>query len=534
MCRGAPVAEATAPQTVTKPPPLPPPPPPPTPPPPSVHDGARARDGSALGPALERARAALLVERDYGHADLVASNARFSDFARRYFAHVGQLLAATDAAAAASASLAALEWRTATAPFGQYKELGPAAREELVRRSLACLDRLRPRSAAATSHGSHGRLLLPRQAAGAQAQLQQLPEHRPHQREVPVGLQYPAGRPDLAVKPRRQRADPAQGAAPRGGGVVASARQPGLAVALFKGSGKASLHGEEGYEEEGYDVRTQWSAVHEANCAMAVSGATSSTVESELVAAAPERARSRHEVDLQDQMAVREDQRLLLARPLQEAAVLREALASRSRSRSRMSAAGCEAGSAEECGPDTHGEKGSEGRGYDHSEAQQTDEWFAARRGRLTASTFSAALGFWPRGRVELWEEKIGLREPFRGNAATRWGTKSGWPPNACPSTSVMLASTHALRAGGGARAAAVFRPTEAHAYCAVIRAESRRLAGLAPRAWSTPAAPMNPDQNLAAGATGDNGDALESIAVMGPAVCIGHTLCELAHDAIQ
>eukprot|EP00850_Spirogloea_muscicola_P024720 SM001377S00216 [mRNA] locus=s1377:9:2096:- [translate_table: standard] len=424
MCRGAPVAEATAPQTVTKPPPLPPPPPPPTPPPPSVHDGARARDGSALGPALERARAALLVERDYGHADLVASNARFSDFARRYFAHVGQLLAATDAAAAASASLAALEWRTATAPFGQYKELGPAAREELVRRSLACLDRLRPRSAAATSHGSHGRLLLPRQAAGAQAQLQQLPEHRPHQREVPVGLQYPAGRPDLAVKPRRQRADPAQGAAPRGGGVVASARQPGLAVALFKGSGKASLHGEEGYEEEGYDVRTQWSAVHEANCAMAVSGATSSTVESELVAAAPERARSRHEVDLQDQMAVREDQRLLLARPLQEAAVLREALASRSRSRSRMSAAGCEAGSAEECGPDTHGEKGSEGRGYDHSEAQQTDEWFAARRGRLTASTFSAALGFWPRGRVELWEEKIGLREPFRGNAATRWGTK--------------------------------------------------------------------------------------------------------------
>eukprot|EP00850_Spirogloea_muscicola_P025080 SM002148S06708 [mRNA] locus=s2148:98:1859:+ [translate_table: standard] len=378
---------------------------------------ARPPHGSALGPVLERARAALLVERHYGHADLVASNARFSDFARRYFAHVGQLLAsdsaATEAAADASASLAAIEWRAATAPFGQYEELGPAAREELVRSSLACLDRLRPRSTSAASHGSHGRLLLPGQAA--QAHPQQLPEHRPHRRETPVDRQRPAGRPDPAMQPWRQRADPVQGAARRGGGVVASARQLASAVALPKGGGNASSHG-----EEVFYVRTQRSAVHEADRATGVSGATSSTLESEWVAAAPGRARSRHEVDPQNRKVVHEDQRLLLARPLQEAAVLSGALASRS----RMPAAGCEAGSAEECGPDTHGESGGVGRGDDDGEAQQTDEWFAVRRGRLTASTFSAALGFWPRGRVELWEEKIGLREPFRGNAATRWGTK--------------------------------------------------------------------------------------------------------------
>ena len=30
---------------------------------------------------------------------------------------------------------------------------------------------------------------------------------------------------------------------------------------------------------------------------------------------------------------------------------------------------------------------------------------------------------FWPEGRVRLWEEKLQLRSPFKGNAATQWGT---------------------------------------------------------------------------------------------------------------
>ncbi len=30
---------------------------------------------------------------------------------------------------------------------------------------------------------------------------------------------------------------------------------------------------------------------------------------------------------------------------------------------------------------------------------------------------------FWPEGRVRLWEEKLQLRRPFAGNAATQWGT---------------------------------------------------------------------------------------------------------------
>jgi len=31
---------------------------------------------------------------------------------------------------------------------------------------------------------------------------------------------------------------------------------------------------------------------------------------------------------------------------------------------------------------------------------------------------------FFQNGRVELWGEKVGIGEPFKGNAATEWGTK--------------------------------------------------------------------------------------------------------------
>lgn len=56
---------------------------------------------------------------------------------------------------------------------------------------------------------------------------------------------------------------------------------------------------------------------------------------------------------------------------------------------------------------------------------QRTQLWKSLRESRLTASAFSKALGFFPGDRVSLWEEKIGVREPFKGNDATRWGTKS-------------------------------------------------------------------------------------------------------------
>ena len=56
---------------------------------------------------------------------------------------------------------------------------------------------------------------------------------------------------------------------------------------------------------------------------------------------------------------------------------------------------------------------------------QRTQLWKSLRESRLTASAFSKALGFFPGDRISLWEEKIGIREPFKGNDATRWGTKS-------------------------------------------------------------------------------------------------------------
>ncbi|KAK9863175.1 hypothetical protein WJX84_006084 [Apatococcus fuscideae] len=56
--------------------------------------------------------------------------------------------------------------------------------------------------------------------------------------------------------------------------------------------------------------------------------------------------------------------------------------------------------------------------------AQLSPEWHKLRDSRLTASTFGNALGFWPEGRESLWEEKLGLKEKFKGNAATAWGTR--------------------------------------------------------------------------------------------------------------
>ncbi|CAI5960708.1 unnamed protein product [Closterium sp. NIES-64] len=55
-------------------------------------------------------------------------------------------------------------------------------------------------------------------------------------------------------------------------------------------------------------------------------------------------------------------------------------------------------------------------------EEQRTDEWYALRANRLTASAFEKAVGFFPGGRQQLWEEKLGLRAPFAGNDATAWG----------------------------------------------------------------------------------------------------------------
>ncbi|XP_024545498.1 uncharacterized protein LOC9644985 isoform X2 [Selaginella moellendorffii] len=56
---------------------------------------------------------------------------------------------------------------------------------------------------------------------------------------------------------------------------------------------------------------------------------------------------------------------------------------------------------------------------------QGTEEWLEIRKDRLTASTFANALGFFKGKRIELWEEKVGLRGAFKGNQATRWGVEN-------------------------------------------------------------------------------------------------------------
>ncbi|CAN1748924.1 hypothetical protein LINPERHAP1_LOCUS3542 [Linum perenne] len=48
-------------------------------------------------------------------------------------------------------------------------------------------------------------------------------------------------------------------------------------------------------------------------------------------------------------------------------------------------------------------------------------DWQDERLTKLTASTFGGAIGLWRNRRMELWLEKLGAKEPFRGNLATWW-----------------------------------------------------------------------------------------------------------------
>ena len=54
---------------------------------------------------------------------------------------------------------------------------------------------------------------------------------------------------------------------------------------------------------------------------------------------------------------------------------------------------------------------------------QRSNEWFEARKGKLTASNFGAALGISPyKSRNKLFKEMRGDSEPFKGNEMTAYG----------------------------------------------------------------------------------------------------------------
>ena len=57
---------------------------------------------------------------------------------------------------------------------------------------------------------------------------------------------------------------------------------------------------------------------------------------------------------------------------------------------------------------------------------QRSAAWLAAREGLLTASQFGSVLGLHGAAKLqEAWEQRVKLRAPFTGNAATQWGVNS-------------------------------------------------------------------------------------------------------------
>ena len=61
-----------------------------------------------------------------------------------------------------------------------------------------------------------------------------------------------------------------------------------------------------------------------------------------------------------------------------------------------------------------------------HTGGQRSAAWHAARDGLLTASQFGSVLGLHGAARLqEAWEQRVKLRAPFVGNAATQWGVNS-------------------------------------------------------------------------------------------------------------
>ena len=84
---------------------------------------------------------------------------------------------------------------------------------------------------------------------------------------------------------------------------------------------------------------------------------------------------------------------------------------------------------------------------------QRSPAWFAARARRLTGSAFGDALGFWPEKRAGLWEEKLGLRAPFKVQALL---------PRCVRVWGADVLARRATRRPGGARGASQrpWRPT--------------------------------------------------------------------------
>ena len=79
------------------------------------------------------------------------------------------------------------------------------------------------------------------------------------------------------------------------------------------------------------------------------------------------------------------------------------------------------------CATGSRSEESREKEGWGEGEGEREREGVVVpvrRASRLTGSQLANALGWWKGGREQVWEEKLGLREPFRGNDATRWGSK--------------------------------------------------------------------------------------------------------------
>lgn len=365
----------------------------------SARQGSSARPPSVGSSAvsthkrLGRALQALRLEESRGHCDVRGARSLFSEYAASELTQLGDALPA--------GSVQERWRRTVAVGFARYRALSPAQRASLVEEAQQLLARDEPgrtRASRAATHRAASCSYPPLTVAPAR-QRQRKRHSSPHaERDAPTEPSGEFCRRETAAGETaggRTGAEARAASAWKDGGAegphfTAAATPPTHATRRERGTsgGKAWIHGSDSWEmalAQNLEKREEVAAVGAAEAVAAPVGvrevaAVATPVEGSAEGTA---GASFHASAEQDSVAASKSSPLDAQPQVPLPSGTHDLLL----------------------------------------ESQGGAAWHALRASRLTASSFSNALGFWRGGRNELWEEKLGLAAPFAGNEATDWGS---------------------------------------------------------------------------------------------------------------